>query len=562
MTRSLRGAFLALFALLVVAAPASAEIPANANWSEAYISDSLPYPAGQPTLHADIMTPKGYPAGTKFPVILSIGPYFNHSGQTMGETPDGEGPQLRWNDLIKDGKVFEHGYALVQVDLRGFGGSQGCNDFGGPGEQNDVARAIAWAKTAGFSDGHVAIFGKSYDGWTGVMGLNSSSDKLTAAIIQSPIIDGYRTLYQDGVHYGSTWYATPGIYQVDDAMPPALGDFTDGHTDYIAGWATGENPACYATNILMQDGLQTHDDAAGFWKARDLPNARGSSVPTFWSHGFLDVNTKPDNFLPVWSTLKGPKHAWFGQYHHTRPNEDDSDGSTGRHQYFYGELFSFLDEYMKAAPHVALPPVEVEDSDGKWRSEDVFPPADGVNHAIALRAGSYTDSPTASDTIWSITPALTHDARISGVTRAAVKLTTTTPNAVVIVRYWDIDGTGAAAMISRGAGVYTGMGAGTKDIELYPADYIVHKDHRIGVEVTANDGLYTPTPSGQTVTVTGGTLTAPFLTWSRAKADGWPQLPGTKSKDQSGREKKTVTAATIAASQTTWDEPPAMVARP
>ena len=32
-----------------------------------------------------------------------------------------------------------------------------------------------------------------------------------------------------------------------------------------------------------------------------------------WSHGFLDANTKPDNFLDVYSQLTGPKRAWFGQ---------------------------------------------------------------------------------------------------------------------------------------------------------------------------------------------------------------------------------------------------------
>src|SRR5919108_5058781 len=74
------------FALAVVLSVASlVAIPAaagasgvaypDADWSEAWIpsSDGV-------TLHADVLRPKG--ATAKTPVIVSIGPYFNHSGQT------------------------------------------------------------------------------------------------------------------------------------------------------------------------------------------------------------------------------------------------------------------------------------------------------------------------------------------------------------------------------------------------------------------------------------------------------------------------------------------------
>jgi len=52
----------------------------DADWSEAWIES--PSSAGDATLHADVLRPKGYTDANKTPVILSIGPYFNHSGQT------------------------------------------------------------------------------------------------------------------------------------------------------------------------------------------------------------------------------------------------------------------------------------------------------------------------------------------------------------------------------------------------------------------------------------------------------------------------------------------------
>src|SRR3954453_21093351 len=59
-----------------VAAASGVAYP-DADWSEAWIpsSDGV-------TLHADVLRPKVATDATKTPVVVSIGPYFNHSGQT------------------------------------------------------------------------------------------------------------------------------------------------------------------------------------------------------------------------------------------------------------------------------------------------------------------------------------------------------------------------------------------------------------------------------------------------------------------------------------------------
>src|SRR4051794_11738750 len=64
---------------LLAGAPvaSAADVPPGAAWSEATITE----PDGT-KLHADILRPKNLPETAKTPVILSIGPYFNHSGQT------------------------------------------------------------------------------------------------------------------------------------------------------------------------------------------------------------------------------------------------------------------------------------------------------------------------------------------------------------------------------------------------------------------------------------------------------------------------------------------------
>src|SRR5206468_9089407 len=70
----------AVAALTPSFASASGVAYPDADWSEAWIHS--PSSAGDATLHADLLRPKGYTNADKTPVILSIGPYFNHSGQT------------------------------------------------------------------------------------------------------------------------------------------------------------------------------------------------------------------------------------------------------------------------------------------------------------------------------------------------------------------------------------------------------------------------------------------------------------------------------------------------
>ena len=50
---------------------------AGAEWFQAYIDE-----ADGTRLHADVLRPAGVPIDKPTPVILSIGPYFNHTGQT------------------------------------------------------------------------------------------------------------------------------------------------------------------------------------------------------------------------------------------------------------------------------------------------------------------------------------------------------------------------------------------------------------------------------------------------------------------------------------------------
>ena len=62
--------------LALLAPSASATIPEGAEWRDAYFMSG----DGLTRLHADVIRPAGLKDTDKTPVILSVGPYFNHSG--------------------------------------------------------------------------------------------------------------------------------------------------------------------------------------------------------------------------------------------------------------------------------------------------------------------------------------------------------------------------------------------------------------------------------------------------------------------------------------------------
>ena len=505
---------------LAVAPGASAYIPPNATHENVY------FPSGDgTTLHADVFKPKNLPPGTKTPVILSIGPYFNHTGQTGvadgAYDPTATEPNERFKDLIDEGKPLEKGYSLVFADLRGFGASEGCNDFGGVGEQADAKAAVEWAASQPWSTGKVGMWGKSYDGWTQVMAMANKPKGLAAAVIQSPIIDGYRTLYQNGVHYDLGWYVTPGLYQSIDATTAS--PFDD--PEYFQHSALGTNPACYATNIAQQTGNIDRDN--GFWRSRNLiPRTKGSKLPVLWSHGFVDANTKPDNFLDVFSQLTGPKHAWFGQYPHVRPQDKDAKKKSvvGR-EGFINEAMRWMDRYVKgdAGSNVeGDPTITVEDGGlQKYRAEAAWPPADSSTVTIPLKGGEVTDQSGNSgedgpgDGIWSISQPLPYDVHLAGVPKLSVHVETQAPRFNTFALLYDINEKNQARVVTRAA--YAAKGpADTPEFELYPQDWTLKAGHRIGVLLAeSDDGWYMPPPSNMSATMSEGVLTFPALKTQR-----------------------------------------------
>jgi pimeloyl-ACP methyl ester carboxylesterase len=519
------------------AAPAAvlaADVPPGATWSEATIpsSDGV-------QLHADILRPSNLPADAKTPVILSIGPYFNHSGQTgpagpvegtsYDPTGPSTGPSDRFLDFVEGAHLMDRGYTFVMVDLRGFGGSTGCLDWAGPGEQSDVVKAVEWAASRQWSTGKVGMYGKSYDGVTGLIGVDKQPSGLAAVVSQEPVYDLYRYLYGDGMRRQNS-VLTPALYDAIDATP---GPLLDDPFYNVSGANDTQRPGCKPANFADQAGNEDH--FSPYWRKRNLiPGAKRSDVPLFLTQGLTENNTVSDGTAQYLQNHKGYERAWLGPWDHVRGNETEANGTLkmGRAGWF-DEVMRFYDRFLKGdKPAVKDPMIAVQTNDGKWRAEDAWPPADSTGYTTELRPGTYADdgsgSVTDSDGVWTISPPLRYDAHLSGSGRAIVDVSSALPRANLVVDVYDLDQNGTGPLITRqGHMIY---GNGEIPLNLWSADWKIPAGHRIAVRVTdANSDWWTNVPTMQDVAVYGGQITLPFLRRYRAKTiqgDPGTQLQG------------------------------------
>lgn len=541
-----------LFPVFIAASPGEASLPFaprdDATYSEHYFDSG----DGITKLHADVLRPKGLGEKVKTPVILTVSPYLNHSGSTSDYSPGATGPSERFYDFLDLTRILERGYTYVMVDLPGYGGSGGCNDWGGPREQGAVKAAVEWAASQPWSTGKVGMMGKSYDAWTGLMGMAQKPKGLAAVVAMEPVYSGYRYLYNNGIRFINS-LVTPAGFQAYDAKPGSTQDSPEYQTN------GAPNAYCYGSNYALQ---QQDDEEAAYWVERDLlRTTKRSKTPLLLTQGFLETNTKPDGAFDFFDKIDGPKRAWFGQFDHVRGWERTGGSYTegafemGRTA-FVAEMMRFFDHHVKgvSARRSGIgrdANVVVGDNLGRHRSEAAWPPSDSRLYWTGLKGGTYMDDGNnssagggAGNGIWTLSQPLPHDAWMAGepVFEAQVD---SLPRANLVVNLYDVAPDGKATVVSRGA--YLLREEGTKNVEfdMYGQDWIMKKGHRLGVLISsANDDWWLHVPTNTEVSVEEANIGLPFLRFDRTRFLGGTVPPRLTSHLERG-----VTSATPKASK-------------
>lgn len=167
---------LAVFASLVALPSAAHAATPTMDWGY------IPLPDGT-GLRFTVLRPR---ATGRFPVAINYGPYFN------GSDPAAWSPQTN--------RFLAEGYAVLGVNVRGTGCSDGKFSLGGPQESKDAVEVIEWAARQPWSNGRQGMFGLSYPGLTqyGPAGLHAPH--LAAIAPFQSVTDFYRQgVYPGGI---------------------------------------------------------------------------------------------------------------------------------------------------------------------------------------------------------------------------------------------------------------------------------------------------------------------------------------------------------------------------
>lgn len=524
----------------------------GAQWTTTYLDT-----ADGERLHASILTPIGtdLEADGDLPVIAIASPYLGNEGGLNGYGPTDRFVDLFTGPVLADGTVlgydgqgssiFDEGYAVVQVSTRGTGGSSGCLDILGPGEQLDTVTAVEWAAAQPWSNGRVGLYGKSYDGNTGAFAAANQPAGLAAIVAQAIAPDRYRGSYAD-----TTRLAQSLLYPSATYGASAEGEFSLAADPEYNVNSASRSADCQA--LLAEHYLPIED--LPFWRLRDAVDRVASNdtdVPTFVTAGYLDTATNIGaGALQFFDNLSGDgHHLWVGWFGHRRGNDRADDGSLmmGRAG-FLEAVKGFYDEHLLGIEGADdEPTVAAQTSTGEWREETSFPGVGAVEFRLDLNSGTYTDTGQGrgsnatnigagglltigaaggDDGVWSITPPLDEDLHVAGFPTVDLTINSLVPGTNIAVNLYDIDEGGNAQFLSRGVGnvdpTVSLDPTYTEFIPMFATDWVVEAGHRLAVFVhDANTESFIHQPTFADVTVISGVMrltalpgTAPTLAGS------------------------------------------------
>ena len=115
-------------------------------------------------VHLSYWLPSNTQEGEEVPIIAVVSPYFSY-GQPGDESSPTNVVGGGRGEFIYD-NFIPHGYAFAQVAVFATEDSTGCFDYRGDGEGLSIHTAVEWLGNQDWSNGNVAIYGKSYEGAT------------------------------------------------------------------------------------------------------------------------------------------------------------------------------------------------------------------------------------------------------------------------------------------------------------------------------------------------------------------------------------------------------------
>jgi uncharacterized protein len=298
------------------------------------------------------------------PAILEYIPYRKGDGTAPRDEP-------------RHAYVAGHGYAVLRVDLRGSGESDGLlHDEYLPREQEDALEALRWIAAQSWCTGAVGMFGISWGGFNGLQVAAHAPAELKAVISLMSTDDRYA----DDVHYrgGSvlalemlSWGASMLSFNAIAPDPEIAGP----------GWRKAwleriENVEPYEYEWLRH---QRRDD---YWKQGSVCEDFGAiGCPVYAIGGWADGYTQA--VLRMVEGLGSPSKGLIGPWSHAFPDEVEPGPAIG----FLQECLRWWDRWLKGLDtgiedepllrawmqEPVEPAPRHSERPGRWVAEDAWP---------------------------------------------------------------------------------------------------------------------------------------------------------------------------------------------
>ena len=344
-------------------------------------------------VHLSYWLPSNTELGDQVPVIAVISPYFSYGQQGSESSPTNVVSAGR-GEFIYD-NFIPHGYALAQVAVFATEESTGCFDYRGDGEGQGIHAAVEWLGTQNWSNGNVAIYGKSYEGATAWEAAAQGSSHLKTIVPISGTTALGPLLYKNGsaearsqiMH--SNYGGSILDYDADD-LDNMCADVVEG---FIAG------PARYGLGELDPYMDNYYDERSHIDKA--LGKYNGS---IYWVQGLQDWNVDPHqvfggppgtNWYQAYIDAGYDVAGMIGQWEHNYPDQwskhnNQESGYGGEAiqnmtRWDWGQdLFEWMEYYLKGVGEKPDLHAQVQRNDGQWRIEESWPPLDVERLALEL----------------------------------------------------------------------------------------------------------------------------------------------------------------------------------
>ena len=344
-------------------------------------------------VHLSYWLPSNTEMGDNVPVIAVISPYFSFGQPGSESTPTNVVGGGR-GEFIYD-NFIPHGYAFAQVAVFATEESTGCFDYRGDGEGLSINTAVEWLGTQNWSNGNVAIYGKSYEGATAWEAAAQGNDHLKTIVPISGTTALAPLLYKNGsaearsqvMH--SNYGGSILDYDQDD-VDNLCGDVFEG---FIAG------PTRYVGGELDPYMDNYYDERSHIDKA--LGKYNGS---IYWVQGLQDWNVDPHqvfggppgtNWYQEYIDNGYEVRGMIGQWEHNYPDQwskhnaqESGYGGEAIHNMtrwdWAQDLFEWFEYYLKDIGPKPELNVQIQRNDGEWRIEETWPPLDVERLSLSL----------------------------------------------------------------------------------------------------------------------------------------------------------------------------------